>query len=221
MSARLNARHAGAVGAVMAVAALAIAGQGVVFSAQASSPTLTLNGVVDNRAGLSVSGIPSLRTATEEAVYNNGVKMNAILDGSPRGYADVDAVSMDNLVRGTTYHLSVRWTDASTGAVLAQTNTVDVTTSPSTDTTPPTAPTGIRFFKLADPSPGQVGITFTGSTDNVDPASDLQYVIRENGQVTGSAPYAQPGDTFTVTAIDRSNNAATSAKVTWDGTYAN
>jgi chitinase len=219
MSARLSARQASRASAVTAVAALAIAGQAVVFSAQAASPTLTLNGVVDNQAGLSVSNIPSLQTNAEEAVYNNGVKMNPILDGTPRGYADGDAVSMGNLVRGTTYHLSVRWTDTSTGAVLAQTNTVDVTTPPSTDTTPPTAPTNIQFHKLADPSPGQVGISFTGSTDNVDPASNIQYVIRENGQVAGSDPYAQKGDKFTVTAIDRSNNATTSAEVTWDGTY--
>lgn len=215
----LRLRLAGRLGTVVAVAALAIAGTGAVFSAQAANPTLTLNGVDLNRAGLSVTNLPSCSCNLDEAVFNGDTKMNRILDGTPRGLADGDAVSMDNLVRGATYDLSVKFTDTATGAVVAQTNQVTVTTTPSTDTTPPTAPTNIKFHKLADPSPGQVGITFTPSTDNVDPQSRLQYVIRENGQVTGSSPAAKKGDVFTVTAIDSSNNATTSQQVTWDGTY--
>jgi hypothetical protein len=216
---RLRMHQIGRMGAMAAVAALAIAGPGAMSSAQAATPTLKLNGVSLNQAGLTAANWPASCTCQlDQAVYNGDTKMNSVLDGTERGYADWDAVGLNNLKRGATYHISVKYTDHATGAVVGQTNTVDVTTPASTDTTPPSAPTNIQFHKVADPAPGQVQLSWNPSTDNVD-GSDVQYVVRENGQVTNAVPYAQKGDSFTVTAIDRSNNATTSQTVTWDGTF--
>lgn len=224
MSARSRLGQIGRVGTVVAVAALGLAGPGAVFAAQAAStassgsPTLTLNGVDRNSAGLTVSNVPFCPCSdVNVAVYDGDAKMPQVLDGNPRGYVDAEAVSMNDLVRGATYNLSVRYTDKSTGAVVEQTNTVTFTTPPSTDTQPPTAPTNIKFVKTAEPSgPNSYNISWTASTDNVD-GSNVQYVVRRNGQVTGPVTDAVNGDVFTVTAIDRSDNATTSAPVTFNG----
>jgi hypothetical protein len=214
-------------GAVMAVAALAIAGPGAMGSAQAASPTLALDSVNLNQASLSLANAPFTCSSCDvrAEVFNGDTEMNPHLGAPERAIVVDDGVAMDDLKRGATYHVSVKFTDASTGALVSQTNTVDLTTPPSTDTTPPTAPTNIRFFKMADPSPGQVQIEFTPSTDNVDPPGQIEYYLRQNGQVTWSGdvfePSAKPGDTFTVTAVDSSNNATTSKAVTWDGTFSN
>jgi hypothetical protein len=95
----------------------------------------------------------------------------------------------------------------------------------ASDTTPPTAPTNITFHKLADPSPGQVQIFFTQSTDPDDAQTSLQYVLRRNGQVDGGGIFpvvnANPGDVFTITAIDPAGNSTTSQPVTWNGKFSN
>jgi hypothetical protein len=57
---------------------------------------------------------------------------------------------------------------------------VSATTEASTDTTPPTAPTGLRVFD--EDGCGEVELRWTQSTDNQDPQTAIRYRIFINGE---------------------------------------
>jgi hypothetical protein len=211
-------------GALVA-AALAITAPGAVAaSAQttsASTPTLTLGAVNLNRAGLQLSNAPLNLTNSgtfsgevSAEVFNGQTEMQPLLNGTERAYIFDDSVLMNNLVRGATYHITVKYTDPNTGQNVT-TNTVTFTTPPSTDTQPPTTPTNLHFAPVAPPPPGWYQLEFNPSTDNVDPQSQLQYLITDNGQVSNGIGPVTNGDVLTVTAIDTSNNRSKPATITF------
>lgn len=118
---------------------------------------------------------------------------------------------------GTTYQLSVRAVDGS-GNVSAASAPVSATTAPSADTTAPTAPTLTSAF---DGGPGacpeELWLRWTGSTDDVDAASAIEYEVRVNGVInevgtgsTGTVAYTEVSgaNVVTIVAVDRAGNAS-------------
>jgi hypothetical protein len=211
-------------GALVA-AALAITAPGAVAaSAQttsASTPTLTLGAVNLNRAGLQLSNAPLNLTNSgtfsgevSAEVFNGQTEMQPLLNGTERAYIFDDSVLMNNLVRGATYHITVKYTDPNTGQNVT-TNTVTFTTPSSTDTQPPTTPTNLRFVE--EDIPGWYNLYWDPSTDNVSSSSDIQYVVTDNGSLSNGVGTFSKGDVFTVTAIDSSNNKSAPATITFNG----
>ncbi|TDE09261.1 hypothetical protein [Jiangella asiatica] len=226
MTDRRSTRRRTRLSAMLAVAAMMAAPGAIPTSASADTtadpaiPTLQLN--VLDRNGAILQADPcctTINTGLEATVLNGETAMQPLLDGTERGYADPgELVWLYNLERGARYDISVRYTDAKTGEVFGTTNTVSFTTEPSTDVEPPTPPTNLRFVEGPPPQlPGHVNIVWDDATDNVDSGRDIQYVVRRNGNLTNGTTEAAPGDVFTVTAIDRSNNAAQPARTVFTG----
>lgn len=122
--------------------------------------------------------------------------------------------SIRHLTPGTTFSITVRAID-SAGNLSAPTNTVTATTQPSNDRTPPSTPAGLR---ITQDSGCTVKLVWTGSTDNVDAASAIEYEVVVNGQVqaivTGAtSSFASHSNvnglnTFAVRASDRAGNSS-------------
>jgi chitodextrinase len=92
---------------------------------------------------------------------------------------------------------------------------VSATTAPTTDVTPPSAPTDLR---VSDQSCGEVRVTWTQSTDDQDPQSAIRYRIFINGVLdplpgpigTGRwITYGVDGsNTFVLRAVDSAGNVS-------------
>jgi chitodextrinase len=114
--------------------------------------------------------------------------------GTPTG----TAFSNTGLSAGTVYNYRVRATDAA-GYLSAYSSIVSSTTpSASGDTTPPTAPSGLR---AGAGSTGQINLSWTASTDNVGVAAYL--VERRRGSGSFSQITTTPSTNFTDTGLSR------------------
>jgi glucose/arabinose dehydrogenase len=122
-----------------------------------------------------------------------------------------------NLSPKTQYGFYVNAVDAA-GNVSQPSGTLSVTTPPSNDTTPPTAPTNVHTTSVTSTS---IGLAWTASTDNVGVTGYNVYNV-VSGQATligassGSTPSAQlsgltPKTTYNlqVTALDANKNEST------------
>lgn len=129
------------------------------------------------------------------------------------------SVILRHLQPGTTNTFAVGVGDYSGGNV-ATSNNVTVTTPPSSDTIPPTAPANLHLVR--DDTCGEVWIGWTEATDNVDPQAYIEYEIYVNGvlsplPVSGGIDfdfvYANfHGDNiFTVKAVDRAGNSSSAS----------
>lgn len=225
MTGRNRSLRVARLSAVLAVAALTITAPGAVAAASADTtadptiPTLDVNVLDRNRGALGLDPIldPDFY-GLDVTILNGDKEMQPLLDGTERALWDYDLIFLDNLARGARYDISVRYTDAGTGEFVGVTNTVSFTTEPSTDTEPPTTPTNLHFELGPEPQlPGHYDVKWDRATDNVDSGSDIQYVVKRNGILTGPSTEAAPGDVFTVTAIDTSNNASPPATVIFTG----
>lgn len=116
------------------------------------------------------------------------------------------------LTPGTAYAYSVVAVDAA-GNVSAPA-TLDVTTAPPPDTTPPSAPTGLASSNLTTTS---VRLGWTAATDNVGVAG---YEVSRDGAVVGTVTTTSfddtgltPGTTYqySVVALDAAGNASSAA----------
>jgi len=140
------------------------------------------------------------------------------VNGSPATHVNDDgerAVRIRHLVPATTYTFTVRAQAAS--GTTAFSNEVTLTTEPSSDTVPPTAPTNLHL--VSDNGGGEFYVGWTQSTDDVDPQHLIEYEIYVNG-VLSALPvsagvdqdfvYAQPEcvNTVVVKAVDRTGNTS-------------
>jgi len=126
------------------------------------------------------------------------------------------AATIRHLTPGTNYSFSVTASDWSGGNV-ATSNTVSVSTEPSNDITPPSAPANLRLVR--DDSCGEVWVGWVEGADNADSQEVLEYEIYVNG-IQSPLPvgagldldfvYANNhGDNFfQVRAVDRSGNTS-------------
>jgi chitodextrinase len=124
-------------------------------------------------------------------------------------------VVLRHLTPATSYTFTVEANDFNGNTTMS--NAVTLTTEPTTDVTPPSAPTNVRLVE--DQGCGEVWIGWTQSTDDIDPQSAIEYEIYVNG-VLSPLPvgagidrdfvYAtNHGDnTFVVKAVDRAGNTS-------------
>ena len=141
-----------------------------------------------------------------------------LLNGSPSPHVNWDgerSVRIRHLTPATTYTFNVQAYD--TSGNIATSNTVTLTTEPSSDTVPPTAPTNLHL--VSDQGGGEFYLGWTQSTDDVDPQYAIEYEIYVNGVLSPLAAsagvdqdfvYARPEceNTFVVKAVDRSGNTS-------------
>jgi chitodextrinase len=140
------------------------------------------------------------------------------VNGSPAAHVNWDAerrVHIRHLTPATTYVFTVQAYDTSNNR--STSNQVTLTTQPSSDTVPPTAPTNLHL--VSDQGGGEFYIGWTQSTDDVDPQYAIEYEIYVNG-VMSSLPvsagvdqdfvYARPEcvNTVVVKAVDRTGNTS-------------
>jgi chitodextrinase len=140
------------------------------------------------------------------------------VNGSPATHVNWDGeriVHIRHLTPATTYVFSVQARAAS--GTTAFSNEVTLTTQPSSDTVPPSAPTNLHL--VSDNGGGEFYIGWTQSTDDVDPQYAIEYEIYING-VMSPLPvsagveedfvYAHPDcvNTVVVKAVDRTGNTS-------------
>jgi predicted phage tail protein len=146
------------------------------------------------------------------------VSYRILLNGSPATHVNSQgerSVRIRHLTPATTYTFAVQALDVSGNA--STSNTVTVTTEPSSDTVPPTAPTDLHL--VSDQGGGEFYLGWTQSTDDVDPQYAIEYEIYVNGVLSPLAVsagvdqdfvYARPEceNTFVVKAVDRTGNTS-------------
>jgi chitodextrinase len=140
------------------------------------------------------------------------------VNGSPATHVNDDgerAVRIRHLAPATTYTFTVRAQAAS--GTTAFSNELTLTTEPSSDTVPPTAPTNLHL--VSDNGGGEFWVGWTQSTDDVDAQHLIEYEIYVNG-VLSSLPvsagidedflYAGPEcvNIVVVKAVDRTGNTS-------------
>ena len=118
-------------------------------------------------ANLSVSGKTSTTVSLSWGASTDNVGVtgyDVYQGGALVGNAATTSYTVSGLTPSTSYTFTVKAKDAA-GNVSAASNAVTVTTDgASTDTTPPTAPTGVSASNVTSSS---VTLTWTASTDNV------------------------------------------------------
>ncbi|SDU59002.1 fibronectin type III domain-containing protein [Jiangella alkaliphila] len=118
---------------------------------------------------------------------------------------------------GTTYTFTVRARDGS-GNVSAVSNLVTVSTDASGDTVAPTRPTLISAGDGGTSyCPEELWLRWTGSSDDADAATAIEYEVRVNGTIIDVARGATSWITYTdvaganvvtIVAVDRAGNAS-------------
>jgi chitodextrinase len=149
----------------------------------------------------------------------NGVVSPDVYDTRPAG-TPISATSkawVRQLEPGTTYALTVRAVDGG-GNISPVSNAVMVTTDASADTVAPTAPVLTQANSGGTGAcPEELWLTWTGATDNVDPAGAIEYEVRVNGVINEVVPGGTVTITYTevngpnvvtIVAADRAGNAS-------------
>ncbi|HKS10380.1 MAG TPA: fibronectin type III domain-containing protein [Pyrinomonadaceae bacterium] len=147
----------------------------------------------------------------------NGTPTTQFINWVSSGSADKLAAVVRHLKPGTAYSFSISVSDWSAGNNTSMSNTAFVTTQPSSDTTPPAAPTNLRL--VLDQSCGEIFLGWNQTTDNVDSQDKIEYEIFVNGVVSPlpvSAGIDQDfvyatahgENAFFVRAVDRSGNSS-------------
>jgi chitinase len=126
--------------------------------------------------------------------------------------------SLRHLTPETTYIFVVTARDGSGNTT--DSNTLSVTTLPSNDTVPPSAPTNLRIE--FDQGCAEVWLAWDQSTDDVDPQSLIEYEVYVNGVLSPLAVDTGVGrsfaygtnsglNSFVVKAVDRTGNTSASS----------
>ncbi|HEX5890314.1 MAG TPA: fibronectin type III domain-containing protein [Pyrinomonadaceae bacterium] len=151
------------------------------------------------------------------AINVNGAPVTQFINWVSSGSADKLAAVVRHLTPGTAYSFSISVSDWSAGNNTSTSNTAFVTMPPSSDTTPPAAPTNLRL--VLDQSCGEIFLGWNQTTDNVDSPDKIEYEIFVNG-VLSPLPVsagidtdfvyatAHGENTFFVRAVDRSGNSS-------------
>jgi chitodextrinase len=140
------------------------------------------------------------------------------VNGSPASHVNWDGertVRIRHLAPATSYTFTVQARAVS--GTTSMSNEVTLTTEPSSDTVPPTAPTNLHL--VSDQGGGEFYLGWTQSTDDVDPQHAIEYEIYVNGVLSPLAVsagvdqdfvYASPEcvNTFVVKAVDRTGNTS-------------
>lgn len=189
--------------------------------------------VADSIGGAPVDGVTASAVALwwNSATDNFGpIKYEVLVNGVPTpnamsllppgsATAPTSGAWARQLRPGTTYQLAVRARDGS-GNVSATSNTVTVTTDQSTpDTTAPTTPTLLNASSGGTSwCPEELYLGWTASSDNVQPAADIEYEIRVNGTIIEVVRGAfanwvtytdvRGPNTVTIVAVDRAGNGS-------------
>ena len=166
-----------------------------------------------------VIGPSQVQLTWARSTYNLNYSLN--MNGSPFTgnfyWLTTPPATLSVLVRhlqpGSTNTFSVTARDG-TGNNVATSAGVVVTTPPSNDVSPPTAPTNLHL--LRDYGCGEVDLAWTDSSD--DSGDAIEYEIYVNGVLSplraGTADYAfvyataMGNNSFTVKAVDRSGNTS-------------
>lgn len=135
--------------------------------------------------------------------------------GTPPG--STDGALVRQLRPGTTHQLAVRARDGS-GNLSAVSNTVTVTTDQNPDVVAPTRPTLLTAnIGSTGYCPDEIWATWSGATDNADPATAIEYEVRVNGTIievirggTRTVSYTEVHglNVLTIVAVDRAGNAS-------------
>ena len=207
------------------------------YNGSPDSNAVTVTTLADTSApaaptGLSVLAVDGSKALLRwsAAVDDNGpVTHEVLVDGVPTPNAvstvapgtfprpAVQGAWVRQLDPATTYRFSVRASDGS-GNVSAASDVVVATTGPSSDVTAPSAPVLLSGFDGgAGQCPEELWLRWSGSTDDVDPASAVEYEVRVNGRInevltggTGTVAYTEVSgpNTVTIVAVDRAGNAS-------------
>src|SRR5687768_3854047 len=131
-------------------------------------------------------------------------------------------VVLRHLTPATTYTFTVEANDFNGNTTMS--NAVTLTTEPSSDVTPPSAPTNVRIVESNGGCEFWVG--WTQSTDDTDPQYAIEYEIYVNGVLSPLAVGAgidrdfvygtASENTFTVKAVDRAGNTSEASNAATD-----
>ena len=127
-----------------------------------------------------------------------------------------ESVVIRHLKPGSANSFSVTASDT-VGGNSSSSNVVDLVMPPSSDTTPPNAPTNLHLVR--DNSCAEVWLGWTETTDNVDNQEEIEYEIYVNGvlsplPVSAGIDFdfvygtAYGDNIFTVKAVDKSGNTS-------------
>jgi chitodextrinase len=142
----------------------------------------------------------------------------AVLGSAAHPFVGTPSTTLQKIPPGT-HTFQVRARDNS-GNVSGLSNAVTVMLAGNGDSTPPTAPSNLTVEDLNDNCGSQI-LRWTGSTDNTDPASAIEYELYRNDRfwmrtpagATESFQYTPPGvGTWTVVAVDRAGNSSPPSK---------
>ena len=124
---------------------------------------------------------------------------------------------MRQLTPGSTFQFSVRAHDRADNTSPLS-NIVSATTAPNGDAVAPTSPTLTSANSGGTSScPEELWLRWTGSTDNVEPATSIEYEVRVNGVINEVIPGGTQTITYTevlganevtIVAVDRAGNAS-------------
>lgn len=142
-------------------------------------------------------------------VFTNGVPATHV-----NWYGERDVV-LRHLTPGRSYTFTVEANDFNGNTTMS--NPITLTTEPSSDVTPPTAPTNVRIVGSFGCPEFFVG--WTQSTDDTDPQYLIEYEIYVNGVLSPLAvsagidedfvyATASGANTFTVKAVDQAGNTS-------------
>lgn len=157
-------------------------------------------------------------TASTDDTQWWSLSYDVYMNGSPAQHVNSHgerSVRIRHLTPATTYTFNVQAWDSSGN--IATSNAVTLTTEPSSDTVPPTAPTNLHL--VSDQGGGEFYLGWTQSTDDVDPQNAIEYEIYVNGVLSPPAvsagvdqdfvyASAECENTFIVKAVDRTGNTS-------------
>ena len=133
----------------------------------APAPQLTVNPFRPARAGLSWTQSVDNVSATRYTLYANGVQQADAFD--------LTSYTLWTLTPGATYEFQVIARDVFGNSVAG--DPVSATMPTTTDTTPPSAPTNLAGGEIEN----EIHMTWTQSTDDRDPQSEILYEFYLNG----------------------------------------
>jgi len=183
-----------------------------------SAPVLQATAIAPSQVQLtwtkSTDNVPNNCCSYAFSMNGSPLTQNINAAAAPVGYI---SVIIRHLPPNTNNTFTVTAIDF-TGINKSTSNSSSAQTWPSSDTTPPTAPTNLHVISL-DTGGGEAWLGWTQSTDDTDPQSNIEYEIYVNG-VLSPLPvsagvdfdfvYTLPGceNTFTIKAVDKTGNTS-------------
>jgi chitodextrinase len=166
------------------------------------APQLTVNAFRPARAGFSWTRSVDNVSQVQYTLYANGIPQVSAFDYTSH--------TLFYLTPSATYDFQVIARDVSGNAV--EGNTVSVTMPSTTDTVPPSAPTNLAGAEITN----EVHMTWTQSTDDRDPQSEILYEFYLNGVLNPDVNFGGSGlvycreasgfTTVVARAVDSSGN---------------